>query len=103
MLISFIFQFFGNRGPFLSTPPHKINQSEVLLLRPILLQLGRIQMIEPPLTALLRSPKIFPRGLNEQSLSQIAPLEPVIIALDQLLEQLVLLMDPLLVLVVLLQ
>jgi hypothetical protein len=60
-------------------------------------------MIEPPLTALLRSPKIFPRGLNEQSLSQIAPLEPVTIALDQLLEQLVLLMDPLLVLVVLLQ
>ena len=103
MFIAFILQFFRNGGPFLTVPSNKVNQREVLLLQPRLLEFGGVQMVEPPLAALLRRPEEPLTGLYEEDLAQVAPLESIVVPFDQLLEQLVLLMDPFLILVVLLQ
>jgi hypothetical protein len=65
MLIPFIAQFFGNSGPFLAVELNILNQDKVLLILPILLEFGRIEMIEPPFPALLGSPKVLSFGLDE--------------------------------------
>jgi hypothetical protein len=103
VFISFILQFLRNGGPLLPIQPYKLYQREVLLLQPVLLQLGRIEVVEPPLPTLLGRPEETAIGLNKQGLAQVTPLQPVVVPLDQLLEKLVLLMDPFLILVVLLQ
>lgn len=103
VLIPFILQFLRDGRPLLPVQPDKLDQEEILLLQPVLLHLRGIQVVQPPLPALLRRPEEPPLGLDEERLPEVAPLQPEVVPADQLLEETVLLMDPLLVLVVLLQ
>jgi hypothetical protein len=60
-------------------------------------------VVEPPLPALLGSAEEPAVGVDEERLSEIAPLEAEVVPAHQRFEEFVLLVDPFLVLVVFLQ
>lgn len=65
---------FGDHCPLLALLQHQVDEGEIFVDGPLGFELEGVQMVHPSLPALLGSAEVLAVGLDEQSLSHLAPL-----------------------------